>query len=151
MLFLAGKGKLKKCRNLVEEALSTGAAMKKFEQLLVAQGANGGIVYTEGQIAHITAPQSGYISHMNAEGIGICAMMLGAGRNLPTDNLNHSAGIILHAKTGMFVEAGQKIADLKAAPNFTNFPATHKKFLTCLSFSPKPPKPTPHIHELINL
>jgi pyrimidine-nucleoside phosphorylase len=151
MLFLAGKGKLKKCRNLVEEAISTGAAMKKFEQMLIAQGANGGIVYTESQTAPVTAPQSGYISHMNAEGIGICAMMLGAGRELPTDEINHSAGIILHAKTGMFVEAGQKIADLKAAPNFTNFPAVQEKFLSCVSFSPKPPRPTPPIHEFINL
>ena len=49
---------------------------------------------------------------MNAEGIGLACVELGAGRKSKEDDIDHSAGIILHKKTGDKVEKGDVIATL---------------------------------------
>jgi pyrimidine-nucleoside phosphorylase len=150
MLYLAEKGDMENCRKQVEEAISGGAALKKLAEMIEAQGGgrDGGLMSTSSCAETVDAPRSGYISHMNAEGVGTAAMMLGAGREKPEDKINYYAGITLHAKTGMFVQAGQKIATLKASdPNL--FPAASDKFFESITFSQEKPENLPLIYERI--
>ena len=49
---------------------------------------------------------------MNAEMIGSASVILGAGRVKKDDPIDHSAGIILHRKTGDRVLKGEKITTL---------------------------------------
>ena len=52
---------------------------------------------------------------MDCEGYGTAALLLGAGRNRKEDVIDPAAGIMLHAKTGDAVAAGQPIATLYAS------------------------------------
>ena len=61
---------------------------------------------------NITAPKSGYISRVDTEGYGTASLLLGAGRNTKEDSIDYAAGIILHAKTGDYVNEGDVIATL---------------------------------------
>ena len=62
----------------------------------------------------VRSPESGYIVHMNAEQCGIAAVMLGAGRLTKNSPIDMTAGVVMHKKTGDFVEADEVIATLYA-------------------------------------
>ena len=52
---------------------------------------------------------------MDCEGYGTAALLLGAGRNRKEDVIDPAAGILLHAKPGDAVKAGQPMAILYAS------------------------------------
>lgn len=84
----------------------------------------------------VVSPQSGYISHMDAERIGRAAMLLGAGRVEKEGVIDPAAGIVLRKKTGDFIRQGEPVAQL-----FTNLEAEEQiaqaaaLFLTAIHFS----------------
>jgi pyrimidine-nucleoside phosphorylase len=148
MLFLAEKGDMENCRKHVDKAISSGAALAKMEEMFKAQGARDEFFLDESCEEPLFAPASGYISHMNAEGVGTAAVLLGAGRKLPQDSIDYAAGIILRAKTGMYVREGDEIACLRAA-NSSLFPSATKKFFDSITFSTHKPENLPLIYERV--
>ena len=100
----------------VTEAIDSGAAYGKFCEWIEAQG--GDVEYarhpelfeTSKIIHEIRAEGDGYIYSVNAERIGIAAMMLGAGRESKDSVIDPKAGIILLRKTGEAVKRGEPIA-----------------------------------------
>lgn len=103
-------------KDKIQEAISTGSALEKLKEFIENQGGNSKIVddYTilpqAKEIMEIKAPKSGYIAKIEAEEVGICAMMLGAGRETKEDELDLSAGIVLTKKVADFVKEGETIA-----------------------------------------
>lgn len=118
MLSLAGYGTRTECKVLVENAISTGKALKKLAEMVKAQGGNPEWVYNTQQFpaaAHsrtVSAPRDGYIHHVDTEGYGMASLILGAGRSKKGDEIDHTAGIHLSKKTGDPVKAGEIIATL---------------------------------------
>jgi pyrimidine-nucleoside phosphorylase len=55
------------------------------------------------------------VRRLNAEGIGIASVHLGAGREKKGDPIDHRTGVVLHAKVGDRVERGQPFADVHVA------------------------------------
>ena len=51
---------------------------------------------------------------LSAIGVGNAAVHLGAGRRTKEDEIDHAVGIVVHAKRGTRVEAGQALADVHA-------------------------------------
>ena len=108
MLMLAGIGDKDECGRLVDEAVESGEALKRFEMMVKLQG--GDVSYIEDTSKfrkasfsrEVYAPADGYITHMDSEKIGLTAVLLGAGREKKDDDINHAAGIIIAAKTGDF-------------------------------------------------
>ncbi len=129
---------------LAETALESGKAFEKFKQMVAAQG--GDVRYIENpalfpvakQTVEVCAPRNGYIAKMNAESIGLTAALLGAGREKKEDEIDMSAGIILHAKTGEYVKEGTPLATLYTNRESTKIPAC-KQFLRAIEFSETPP------------
>ena len=95
------------------------------------------------------ARSDGFISSMNASEIGMAAMMLGAGRASKEDAIDYGAGIVLSAKTGDFVRAGQSLATL-----YTNHAelvtGSAVRFMNALTFSSEKPVLKPLIYEVIH-
>ena len=58
----------------------------------------------------VQALHDGWITHMDAEQVGIASSLLGAGRMTKEDAIDHAAGIVLEKKTGDFVKAGEVLA-----------------------------------------
>ena len=116
LLQLAGKGSFEECKILAKSKIDDGTALEKLCEMVSLQGGNPEYIRNTGLFPKASveydfiAPESGYIVHMNAEGIGSVCVELGAGRLCKESEIDPSAGIVLHKKTGDMAEKGEKIA-----------------------------------------
>ncbi len=120
LLQLAEKCEPKEARKRMEQALYGGGGYTCLQAMLLAQGGHPDMVMHPEKWSRamynrkLYAPISGYITHMDTEGIGIGAALLGAGRETKQAVLDYRAGIQLLAKTGDYVEKGAPLAVLYA-------------------------------------
>ena len=129
----------------VQEALDSGAALERLRMMIDAQGGDSQVIDDESLLAigkftyDVTAPQDGYITHMNTEQCGIASVMLGAGRTVKDGPIDYSAGIVMHKKTGDAVSMGERIATLYASDEslFTNAAQTYLAAITIGNTVPK--------------
>ncbi len=121
-------------------AIESGAAFDKMKEWISAQGGDVLMIEDTSKLPlaacrhELVSPCDGYISHMNTEGIGLCASLLGAGRVNKGDSIDHGAGIELIRKTGDYVNKGDKLAILYAS-NEALFRDAKQKFMSSLEFS----------------
>ncbi|MEF9991119.1 MAG: pyrimidine-nucleoside phosphorylase [Romboutsia sp.] len=100
----------------IREAISSGSALEKLRVFIENQGGDKRVVDdysllpSASKIIPIRAQKSGYISKIEAEEVGMAAMILGAGRETKEDVLDLSAGIILEHKVGDYVKEGDVLA-----------------------------------------
>ncbi|SCH11006.1 pyrimidine-nucleoside phosphorylase [Romboutsia sp. 1001713B170207_170306_H8] len=102
----------------IREAISSGAALEKLKVFIENQGGDKNVVdnyslFPQASIkVEIKSPTNGYISKIEAEEVGVSAMILGAGRETKEDILDLSAGIILKKKVGDYVNEGDILATM---------------------------------------
>ncbi len=99
----------------VRRHLENGAALKKFEEMVVAQGGDLSDLYRPVQVAYqvdVLAERSGTIAALPALEFGLFAMKLGAGRAVKTDELDYESGIVFAKKVGQTVTENEKIATI---------------------------------------
>lgn len=139
MISLSCGYEIEKARELVDEAIRSGAAIKKFKEWVIAQGADkdklddGTYLPVAKNKVSVLARADGYISKMDTEKIGICACMTGAGRESKSDVIDLSAGIEILAKTGDYVKAGDELAIIYTAKENTE--SMIDTYLSALEFS----------------
>ena len=64
-------------------------------------------------ICYIKAKESGYIKFSKTRNIGIASCLLGAGRLKVEDKIDPISGIIIHKKTGDFVQKNDVLFELQ--------------------------------------
>ena len=99
----------------VRQHLENGAALKKFEEMVEAQGGDLEDLYRPVKVAYqvdVLAESSGTISALPALEFGLFAMKLGAGRAVKTDDLDYESGIVFAKKVGQTVEENERIATI---------------------------------------
>lgn len=97
----------------IHEHLTNGLALKKFEEMVEAQGGNLEDLYRPvkvDQVLEVTADQDGVIAALPAMDFGLFAMRLGAGRAVKSDPLDYETGIVFDKKVGEPVRKGERIA-----------------------------------------
>ncbi|HHJ3976549.1 TPA: pyrimidine-nucleoside phosphorylase [Enterococcus faecium] len=116
MVVLAGKAKTTdEARTLLQEALESGKALAKFKEMIQNQGGDAAIVehperiLTARYTMELPAKQSGVVSKIVANELGIAAMMLGAGRKTKEEDIDHAVGLKLHKKIGDTVTKGESL------------------------------------------
>ena len=116
MVILAGKAKTsEEAKEMLLDAIHSGKALAKFKEFLANQGGDASIVDDLTKLPQakykieLPAKQSGYISRMVADEIGVASMILGAGRATKEDVIDLAVGLVLHKKVGDKVEAGESI------------------------------------------
>jgi pyrimidine-nucleoside phosphorylase len=103
----------------VRDALSSGAAREKLQQMITWQGGDAGVVDDTGRLPkaarthHLTATTGGFVQSLDALLVGRTAVALGAGRDKKGDSVDLSAGILLHKKPGDAISAGEPIMELR--------------------------------------
>ncbi|MCD5002277.1 pyrimidine-nucleoside phosphorylase [Enterococcus saccharolyticus] len=116
MVVLAKKAEtLEEARQLLEEALNSGAAFEKFKEMIRQQG--GDVTYidepdrllTATHQIELPAKQTGVVTKLVANELGIAAMMLGAGRRTKEESIDHAVGLKLHKKVGEAVQEGEAL------------------------------------------
>jgi pyrimidine-nucleoside phosphorylase len=120
MVVIAGRaGNEHDAEQKVREALESGAARRKLQQMIEWQGGDGGVVgdtrkLPSAKLTHqLTAKTSGYMTELDALHVGRAAVALGAGRDKKGDQVDLSAGILLHKKPGEQVRAAEPIVELR--------------------------------------
>ncbi len=155
ILRLGGRGSFDACREWAERALSTGAALDTFAQMVEAQGGDKSCIYDSSRLPEakhsktVYATGDGYIKCVDTEGYGTAALLLGAGRSRKEDSIDYTAGIYLHAKVGAFVRMGEKIATLYTTEHPDAFGAAEEKLLSSTVLSSTAPAKRPLIFDVI--
>ena len=155
MLHMAGKGTVEECRGMAEESIHDGSALKCLASMVKAQGGDESFIWKPEQFEspscayEVKAPEEGYISHMDTEGIGIASVLLGAGRNTKEDAIDYGAGIILKKKYGEKVMPGDVLAVLYADSQ-ERIQAGADKFLSSCTISQDAPGPETLIYARVS-
>jgi thymidine phosphorylase len=97
------------------EKLRDGTAMDAWRAMISAQGGDPDAVLPVAPEQHVVpAPASGVLSKLDALAVGVAAWRLGAGRARKEDPVSAVAGVVMHAKPGDTVTAGQPLLTLHA-------------------------------------
>ena len=106
---------LEEAKKLVDEKVTSGAALDKQLEFIKAQGGILGdlddFIHVK-EIIEVKAEADGYISDIDALTIGVAAMKLGAGRETKEDEIDPDVGIVLNKKVGDKVSKGDTLAIL---------------------------------------
>jgi len=111
LLVLSGKYDSESARHAVESALTDGRALAKFKEMVEAQGGNTIFVdhpekFALGETRDITADKNGYVYSMRTEELGKAVTLLGGGRMVKSDVVDHSVGFEMRVSIGDKVKAG---------------------------------------------
>ena len=142
-------------RRKVEEALHSGRALEKFRAFVTAQGGDGRVVANPDAvlplapvILPLTSPQSGYLKKVWARTFGEVTVKLGGGREKKSDAIDPSVGILLHAKIGDQVAAGDVLCEIHARTE-AEARAAADELLTAYAWSDEPVQPPKLIKQTI--
>jgi thymidine phosphorylase len=97
------------------EVLRDGRAMDSWRALVRAQGGDPDAPLAQApEVEVVRSTVDGYVSTVDALGIGVAAWRLGAGRARKEDPVAESAGVLLHRKPGDQVRVGDPLYELRA-------------------------------------
>lgn len=88
---------------------NTGLAYNKFEQMVSAQGGDLSKLEISNRIFSVRSAKCGYISHIDALGLGEIARKIGAGRLQKEDAIHYQVGLVLNHKVGDFVQVNDEL------------------------------------------
>ena len=106
----------------VKSAISSGAAMERFSQMIAALGGPPDMAHDwhthlpkAPVVGEVTAPASGYIAAIDGEALGLAVVALGGGRNVETDQVNPAVGLTEVVRLGAKVTRGDPLCVVHAA------------------------------------
>ncbi|WP_414055440.1 pyrimidine-nucleoside phosphorylase [Macrococcus equi] len=121
MVVLAGKAdNLEAAREQLQEVIRNGIALEKFKTFLSNQGGDPSVVDDVTKLPQakykieVPAKQTGVVSKIVADEIGVASMLLGAGRATKEDSIDLAVGLMLRKKVGDKVEEGESLVTIYA-------------------------------------
>lgn len=121
MVVLGGKAEsFDQAYSMLEELIHNGKALETLKQLVIAQGGSTDVIDDPEKLpkamyqVKVTAAADGYVHAIQAEEIGVAAMLLGAGRPTKESSIDLAVGVMLTKKIGNSVLKGETIAVLHA-------------------------------------
>ena len=137
----------------LSQIIKSGKAVEKFKELVRIQGGNPEVVDNPTLLPQskyhieVESSEGGYVSAIDAERIGITAMLLGAGRRTKEDRIDFSAGVTMVKKVGDKVDAGDVLCILHT--NIEDHEEVSEISKKAYSFSDIKPEPSKYIYEVI--
>jgi pyrimidine-nucleoside phosphorylase len=101
---------------MAEDALRDGRAMRAFKQLIQAQGGDVRVADDPRRLPQATqkvaikAESAGFVGQIDTKALGVAVMQIGGGRAQQGDELDLTAGLVLHKKLGTPVSVGDTLA-----------------------------------------
>jgi pyrimidine-nucleoside phosphorylase len=102
----------------VRGALSSGAGVEKFRQIVENQGGDPRVIDDYSRLpsapdrAFVEATRGGYLGRLEAELVGRAAVALGAGRSRVDDLVDHAVGVTVLVTPGETVRAGDRVLEI---------------------------------------
>ena len=95
------------------DKLADGSVMDVWRAMITAQGGDAQAALPQARESQVLpAPTSGVLTRLDALSVGVAAWRLGAGRARKEDPVQAGAGVVMHAKPGDQVTAGQPLLTL---------------------------------------
>jgi pyrimidine-nucleoside phosphorylase len=155
LLVMTGRaGSLSEAERYVEHAILSGAAVAKLAEVIAAQGGNAQqieqphLLPTAPVRSMLTAPRSGYIAGIQSEQIGLASMHLGAGRFKKGEQIDHRTGLILQAKVGEYLHAGEPLVEIHARSD-VEAASIREQLLACYIWNDIPVTVGPLVYDTI--
>jgi pyrimidine-nucleoside phosphorylase len=121
MLLLGGAAdSLDDARHRMEEAIESGKAAEKFQQIIEAQGGNPSVVddpavLPQARCCEIyAAPRAGVVARVEPKAVGRGVIALGGGRARVEDAVDPTVGFVITARPGDVVRTGEPLATIFA-------------------------------------
>ncbi|MBE6788893.1 MAG: pyrimidine-nucleoside phosphorylase [Ruminococcaceae bacterium] len=145
---------VKEAEAKVIETIESGAAFSKMRQWIKAQGGDVSEIDDTEKLPktdyfyEVKSAESGFVTKMDAEKIGVASVILGAGRENKEDKIDFGAGIVLSKKTGDKVNKGDTLCTLYSN-NKESFKSAEEKFLSAISIGSNAPEKKPLVYKII--
>jgi len=95
------------------DVLASGRAMDVWKAMIRAQGGDPDAPLPVAKHTHdVVASTDGTLTRLDAFSVGVAAWRLGAGRSRPGETVQATAGVVMHAKPGDRITAGQPLLTL---------------------------------------
>ncbi len=142
-------------RQMAEDCLNSGAPRRKWDEMIVAQGADLKAFNkklsrdsTAPVVIELKSPRAGFISRCDARIIGEVVRDIGGGRLTKESVINHDVGVDRIAKPGERVKKNSILTRIHAADR-AQAEAARVRLKTAFEISAGPPKIAPLISEVI--
>jgi pyrimidine-nucleoside phosphorylase len=137
-------------RRRARQAVADGSAGEAWRRWIEAQGgtADESALPVAPIVHEVRAPRAGYVRELVAIRVGIAAMRLGAGRRTKDDAIDHAVGVVVHAKRGARVEAGEPLAEVHARTD-ADAAAGAAEVLAAYDLAGEPPPERPVLLEVV--
>jgi thymidine phosphorylase len=142
-------------RKLSEDCLSSGAPRKRWDEMIVAQGADLkafnrklALDSTAQMVVEVKSEKSGYITKCDARIIGEVIRDLGGGRLTKESAINYDVGVDRMAKPGERVEKSGALCRVHAA-NKAQAEVATMRLKAAFEISPRRPAVIRLVHEVI--
>jgi pyrimidine-nucleoside phosphorylase len=132
-------------RATLEDVLSSGKALEKFRTLIKAQGGDATVIENYSLMPaakhqfEYRAKVSGacWVKHLDGHKVAEACKLMGAGRAKKGDPINMGVGVVLKAKIGTKLEAGQPAA-IVHADSHEQFELASRKLDEAFTYSTEP-------------
>ncbi len=120
MLLLAGEKSRDAARARLEKAIKSGAAAKKFQEIIAAQGGNPAVVDDPSvmpqarEVEVYSAPKAGTVLEVAPRRIGRAVVEMGGGRQKVDDVVDPTVGFVISTRPGDKVRKGEPLASIYA-------------------------------------
>ncbi|QWU14714.1 pyrimidine-nucleoside phosphorylase [Paenibacillus sophorae] len=157
MLVLGGKAKdTEEARAILREHIADGSAFEKLKEIVAAQGGDAAQIESPSMLpaarkqVEVKAAADGHIEAIQAEEIGIAAMLLGAGRETKESVIDLAVGIVLSKKVGDAVSAGDILAVLHVNDaSESKVKEAEDKVLEAYRITAQPVTPPPLVYAIV--
>jgi pyrimidine-nucleoside phosphorylase len=139
---------------LALDTLSSGAAWRKFRELVEAQGGDTETIDDPERLPQaelidpVPAPRSGYLAGVDAAEVGLAVVGLGGGREEKGQPVDHSGGVVVHYKVGDLVQKGTPLFTVHANDE-EKLQAARERVLAAHTFDSEPVQPLPLFYRRI--
>nr|WP_242605031.1 thymidine phosphorylase [Chloroflexus aurantiacus] len=141
-------------RALLSEALQSGAAWEKFRAMVINQGGDPEVIDHPERLpvapvqVDLPAPRAGFVTAIDGQALGLAVNALGGGRSRKEDTIDHAVGLVLQAKVGDAVKAGDPLLTIHAARE-TDVDHVAERLQLAYTIHDTPPPPLPLVEEII--
>lgn len=138
----------------LQHALKSGAALKRFSDLISGQGGDPRIIDHPERLPQprfkkqFIASDDGYLNRIDTMRLGYLFVHLGGGRKTKTDPIDYTAGLILHKRLGDWVQKGDVLVSIQAMDE-AKVQMTEAALNDVFVFSKSPPDKKPLILDII--
>jgi pyrimidine-nucleoside phosphorylase len=154
LMLLAGKAAdADEARAALQHALGSGAAWEKFRAMVANQGGDVSALDDDRlpvapAVVALPAPRAGYVAAIEGQALGQALNELGGGRARKEDAIDHGVGLVVSAKVGVRVAAGEPLLHIHAA-SAADAARVAPSLLAAYTNSDEPAQPPPLILEMI--